>query len=273
MPRFGSPEALAWLGTQGAYADSVELKVPLVPPPGPAAEALTGRPAPNWSVRHSYLLDTAALDLLRSGVEIRLRRRARGRYDLSVTARRSGVGRERAVPRGVRVEFDVVPGAVWQDHEVRREIGAADAADVLAGAVPSRELLSPTQRWWACGGGHDAVDEARLEELTVHGPLVVHRIKVAARPGLRRADLEHFRYPSGGELMELSTHCWPQEVSATATAFERLLDERAVAVAEGHRTRSAMWQDEIARARVRSGPAARTHRGHRPARRGPAPRR
>lgn len=273
MRRFGSPEALAWLGSQGAYADSIELKVPLVPPPGAAAEALTGRHAPNWSVRQSYLLDTAGLDLVRSGVEIRLRRRARGRYDLSVCAHRSGVARERVVPRGVRVEFDVVPGAVWQDHEVRREIGADDAADVLAGAVPSRELLSATQRWWACGGGHDAVDEARLGELTVHGPLVVHRIKVAPRPGLRRADLEHFRYPSGRELMELSTHCWPEEVSAAATAFEQLLDERAVAVAEGHCSKSAMWQDEIARARVCSGAAPRPARGPRPARRGPPPRR
>lgn len=252
MWRFGSPEALSRLGGSGAHAGSVELKTLLVPPAGPAAEALTGRRAPTWSVRQTYLLDTADLDLVRAGVEIRLRRRARGRFDLSVTTRRSGTARGRPVPRGVRVEFDIVPGALWQDIEVRREVDSTAAAEVIAGETASQELLSPTQRSWACSGGDEAVDDARLRDLTVHGPLVVHRLKVGAkRLGLRRADLEHFRYPSGRELLELSTRCWPQEVVATATAFEQLLDERDVVVAPGHRTKASVWQDEITCGRVR----------------------
>jgi hypothetical protein len=246
VPRFGSRESLTWLSTHGGHADSVELKTLLVPPAGPAAEALTGRRAPTWSVRQVYLLDTAGLDLLRAGVEIRLRRRARGRYDLSVSARRSGTDRERVIPREVRVEFDIVPGALWQDIEVRREVDSDAAAEVIAGATASQDLLSATQRSWARRGGREVVDDARLRELRVHGPLVVHRVKVAAkRLGLRRADLEHFRYPSGRELLELSTRCWPREVVATASAFEQLLDEGDVAVAPGHRTKASMWQDEI----------------------------
>lgn len=245
MRRFGSPESLARLSARCAHADSVELKTLLVPPPGPVAEALTGRRAPTWSVRRMYLLDTADLDLIRAGVEIRLRRRARGRFDLSVCARRSGTAQDRAVPRGVRVEFDIAPGALWQDIEVRREVDPAAAAEVIAGAAASCELLSATQRSWARSGGNEVVDDGRLCGLIVHGPLVVHRVKVAARPGLRRADLEHVRYPSGRELMELSTHCAPREMPATATAFDRLLDERDVAVAPGHRTKASMWRDEI----------------------------
>ncbi|MBW0116388.1 hypothetical protein [Pseudonocardia abyssalis] len=249
MRRFGSPEALARLGSHCAHADSVELKTLLLPPAGPAAEALTGRCAPTWSVRRMYLLDTPDLDLVRAGVEVRLRRRARGRYDLSVCARRSGTARRQAVPAGVRVEFDVVPGALWQDVEVRREVDSAAAAEVIAGGAASRELLSSHQRAWACRGGHDVVGDDRLRELRVHGPLLVHRVKVSAvRLGLRRADLEHFRYPSGRELMELSTRCRPQEVSTTATAFDRLLDERDVTVADEHRTKASVWQDEIGRA-------------------------
>ncbi|HLR94190.1 MAG TPA: hypothetical protein VK053_06675, partial [Jiangellaceae bacterium] len=85
MRRFGSPEALARFSMNGAHADSVELKTLLVPPADGVAEALTGRPAPTWSVRQMYLLDTGTLDLVQAGVEIRLRRRARGRYDLSVS--------------------------------------------------------------------------------------------------------------------------------------------------------------------------------------------
>lgn len=250
MRRFGSPEALAWLSTNGAHADSVELKTLLVPPAEGAAEALTGRPAPTWSVRQMYLLDTATLDLVQAGVEIRLRRRTRGRYDLSVSARRSGTVRERIPPRGVRVELDVAPGARWQDFEVRRPVDAAAAAEVIAGSAASGELLSAAQRSWTCNGGDEVVDEAHLRELRVHGPLVVHRLKVAAGlPGLPRTHLEHFRYPSGRELVELSTRCWPQDVGATVAAFERLLDERSVVVAQGHRTKTSVWQEEIGRVR------------------------
>ena len=244
MPRFGPPDALARLCTDSAHADSVELKALLTTAAGSAAEALTGRPSPTWSERRTYLIDTDALDLLRAGVEIRLRRRARGRYDLAVSAQRSGTTGERA-PRGVRTELDVVPGAVWQDLEIRRDVEAGAAAHVIGGGLDPGELLSPPQRTWARRGGHDVVDEARLKELAVHGPLVVHRVKVTAQVGLRRADLEHFRFPSGRELVELSTHCGPHEVTATATAFEALIDEREIAVARWYRTKTALWKDEF----------------------------
>ena len=247
MARFGSPEALDWLRAHGSPSDSVELKTLLVPPAGAAAEALTGRHAPTWSVRQTYLLDTPVLDLLRAGVEVRLRRRARGRFDLAVSARRDGAALERITSRGVRVEFDLVPGALWQDIEVRREIDSATAAAVIAGSTKPRDLLSAMQCSWACRGGSDLLDDARLSELRVHRPLVVRRVKVsAAGVGLCRADLEHFRFPSGRELLELSTRCGPQEVCETATALERLLDERDVVVAPEYCTKTSVWQDEIA---------------------------
>lgn len=246
MARFGSPAALAWLCSHGAHTDSVELKALLSCAAGPAAEALTGRTAPSWSVRQTYLLDTGSLELLRAGIEVRLRRRARGRYDLAVAAHRTGGAPARATPPGVRVELDVVPGALWQDLEVRNEVDPAAAAAVVAGTAASRELLSPAQWAWACRGGDRTVDEDRLGDLRVHGPLDVSRVKVAATGlGLRRADLEHFRFPSGRELLELSTHCGPRDVSATATAFERLLDERGVPIAPDYRTRTSVWRDEL----------------------------
>ncbi len=246
MGRFGSTEALAWLAALGTHADSVELKTLLAPPAGAAAEALTGRRAPTWSVRQTYLLDTTALDLLRAGVEIRLRRRARGRFDLAVSARHPGTARDLFVPRGARVEYDVVPEGVWQDVEVRRAIDSATAAAVIAGSAKARDLLSGTQCAWACGGGSETVDDARLSELEVHGPLVVRRVKVAATElGLRRADLEHFRFPSGRELLELSTRCDPPEVAAVAAAFEQLLDERDVTVAPVYCTKTAVGHAEL----------------------------
>jgi len=242
---FAATEALAELCAPGDEAVSIELKTLLVPPAGAAAEALTGRPAPTWSVRESYLVDTPSLDLIRAGVEIRLRRRARGRFDLAVSTRRSGVSRDGPVPRGARVEYDVVPGELWQDVEVRREVDRGAAAAVIAGSAESRQLLSPTQTAWACGGGRESVDEDLLKELLVHGPLVVRRVKVAAAEGLSRADLEHFRFPSGRELLELSTRCCPREVLVTAAAFEQLIAERDVTCAGAYVQKTSVWQNEV----------------------------
>lgn len=246
MPRFGPPDALARLATSGVHVDSVEFKALLEPPAGPVAEALTGRAAPTWSERRAYLLDTTDLDLVRAGVEIRLRLRARGRYDLAVSAHHTGA-ESPATPRGVRVELDVVPGAVWQDAEMRRDIDAAAAETAITGRLAAGSLLSTPQRRWACTGGTSPVDPACLQQLRVHGPLVVQRVKVAAARGLKRADLEHFVFPSGRELMELSTHCGPKEVEATAAAFERLLEERALRVAPGYCTKTEIWWKEVLR--------------------------
>jgi hypothetical protein len=244
VPRFGPPGTLTRLCIDGPPADSVELKALLATAAGSAAEALTGRPSPTWSERRTYLIDTDALDLLQAGIEIRLRRRARGRYDLAVSAQRSGTAGGSA-PRGVRVELDVAPGAVWQDLEIRRDVEAGAAAHVIGGGLDPGELLSPPQRSWALRGGSDVVDDARLKELAVHGPLIVHRVKVSGQVGLRRADLEHFRFPSGRELVELSTHCAPDEVTATAAAFEQLLDDREIAVAPYYCTKTSIWHDEF----------------------------
>ncbi|WP_285593891.1 hypothetical protein [Actinomycetospora sp. NBRC 106378] len=247
MPRFGTPEALSALCTGGGLADSVELKALLTGPADPVAEVLTGRAAPTWSIRRSYLVDTPALDLLRAGIEVRLRRRARGRYDLAVSARRAGSAPRRRTPRGGRVEVDVVPGGIWLDVEVRHEVDPRAACRAIEGAGTGADLLSPAQRVWACRGGEDTVDDRRLRELCVHGPLVVSRVKVAAaRWGLVRADLEHFRFPSGRERVELSTHCGPRDVADTVPAFERMLDERPVVCASAYRPRTAEWRDELA---------------------------
>ena len=126
----------------------------------------------------------------------------------AVSARRSGTADDRIPPRGVRVEIDVVPGAVWQDVEVRCDVESAAAAEVIAGMVEAGGLAlgAParvgvprrrrgrrrragsgscrcTDRWWSAGSR-------------------------SRRPaGLPRADLEHFRFPSGAELVELSTRC------------------------------------------------------------------
>jgi hypothetical protein len=247
VPRFGTPEALVRLGRHGARASSVELKASLDPPAGPTAEALTGRRAPTWSERQTYLLDTSALDLVGAGVEIRLRRRARGRYDLAVSTVRAPSAPGPPTPRGARTELDVVPGSCWVDVEIRRDVDAALAGQVVEGKTAPWTLLSREQRSWACRGGTRLVDPDRLRELRVHGPLVVSRVMLGAScAGLQRADLEHFRFPSGRELVEISTHCGVDEIAGSVSAFESLLDDQDIAVAACYRSRAAAWRAELA---------------------------
>ena len=107
--------------------------------------------------------------------------------------------------------------------------------------------MSPSQRAWARVGGRDLVEDDSLKALQVHGPLVVHRVKVTSREhGLQRADLEHFRYPGGEELVELSTRCSPSEVGATAEAF----DVAGFVLADGRRIRVlGDWNEDSAAAR------------------------
>jgi hypothetical protein len=243
-----------WHPVHGTDAHSVELKALLATPVAAAATALTGRPTPRWRARRMYLLDTPDLDLARSGVEIRLRRRVRGRYDVSARTRRctSGAhddadGTERAPPDGARVELDVLPGAVWRTVEMRREVEPGEALDAIVGAVPPAALLSVTQRTWARRGGRGPVSDEALADLRLHGPLVVARLQVPIPrgSGLRGARLEHCRYPSGREVLELSTRCPPEQARQVADALGRLVTDRGVALAETHRTKTAVWRDEL----------------------------
>ena len=199
MPRFGSAEALARLGADGAHADSVELKALLVPPAGAGRRGADGTSRAHLERAARSTCSTPSRSTWSAPA-------SRSACDAgpavgstsSVSARRSGTADDRIPPRGVRVEIDVVPGAVWQDVEVRRDVESAAAAEVIAGMVkPGDCSRRPSARGRATAATRSSTS-SRLEELQVHGPLVVRRVKVAAAGlGLRRADLEHFRFPSG----------------------------------------------------------------------------
>lgn len=249
MPRreFGH-DLLAWLSSHGSYAHGVELKLLLATPAGAAARSLTGRTAPRWRTRRHYLIDTPGLELARAGVEIRLRRRARGRHDLAVRARRTVDPGSRAAPRDARIELDVLPDALVETVELSRELDADRAGAVVDGSGSPAALLSATQRAWVGLGASDHLDDGVLDHLRVHGPLLVQRLKVPAahHGGRRPARLEYCCYPSGRELVELSARCRPDEAPGTAAELEGLLDRGGLTAAAVHRLKSSVWRDEIA---------------------------
>ncbi len=242
---FPSPRSKDWRRIAEEDADSVEVKVLLGPGPEVAAAALTGRAAPRWRLRRLHLLDTPDLTIARSGVEMRLRRRARGRHDLTVRARRRhGRGSSRPHPPGARVEFDVLPDAIWQTVELRHTVDPALAEAVAAGTARPDELLTPDQEeWlWAAAGVFPTAS------LVAHGPLAVRRVGLpdGGFPA-GRAHLEHCRYPSGRELVEFSTRCLPDVAGEVAGEVSRFLADRGVTPARLHLTKTAIWLDELAR--------------------------
>ena len=194
-----------------------------------------------------YLLDTPDLAFARAGVEMRLRRRARGRHDLTVRARRRhGGGTRRPHPPGARVEFDVLPGAVWHTVELRCEVDASLAEAVAAGTARPHELLTPEQEDWMRAASGVLPSAALVTTLVAHGPLKVSRVGV---PGSRfraaRAHLEHCRYPSGRELVEFSPRCRPEAAGKVAGEVTRFLATRGVAPSRHHVTKTAVWLDEL----------------------------
>jgi hypothetical protein len=245
---FPSPRSGHWQRMLEEDVDSVEVKILLAPGPEAAARALTGRETPRWRLRRLYLLDTPDLAIARSGVELRLRRRARGRHDLTVRARRRhGSGTRRARPPGARVEFDVLPGVVWHTVELRREVDAALAEAVAAGRAGPGELLTPEQEEWL----EEVAGTLPTETLVAHGPLAVRRVGVPdSRFRAGRAHLEHCRYPSGRELTEFSTRCRPDAAARVAEEVTRFLAARGVVPAASHVTKTAVWLDELARSAV-----------------------
>jgi hypothetical protein len=254
---FPSPRSDDWRRIVDEGVDSVEVKILLGHGPDAAAEALTGRPASRWRLRRVYLLDTPDLDFARSGVEMRLRRRARGRHDLTVRARRRQGAARRPQPPGARVEFDVLPGAVWHTVELRREVDAALAEAVAAGRAFPRELLTPEQEEWMRAAADGLPAAALATTLVVHGPLRVSRIGVpGSRFRVARAHLEHCRYPSGRELVEFSTKCRPEAAGVVAEEVIRFLAAEGVPPSSSHSTKTAIWLDELASVAAGEDPAA-----------------
>jgi hypothetical protein len=242
---FPSPRSDHWQRMLEEDVDSVEVKILLGPGPEAAATALTGRATPRWRLRRLYLLDTPDLAIARSGVELRLRRRVRGRHDLTVRARRRhGSGTRRPRPPGARVEFDVLPDAVWHTVELRRDVDAALAEAVTAGRAGPSELLTPEQEDWL----EEVAGTQPTETLVPHGPLAVRRVGVPeGRFRAGRAHLEHCRYPSGRELTEFSTRCAPDAAGEVAREVTRFLAAQGVVPSRRHVTKTSVWLDELAR--------------------------
>jgi hypothetical protein len=220
-----------WDRVLATDADTVELKVLLAPgddTPRAVADTM-GR----TRRRRLYLLDTAGARFTRAGLAVRLRRLGTRRADLTVRAR--GIEHSGERRPGVRVELDVLPGSLFRSEQVARPLDVATAAAFAAGGASVSTLLSEDQRGFLRRVGSDLADDAVLDGLQVHGPLVVERTRIRDdRWEGARAFLERCLLPDGTRLDEISVRCLPADAWRAGVVLCRFLEERGLRPAERH---------------------------------------
>lgn len=243
---FPPPGDAAWARVVDAGAESVELKVLLTPQPGSTVH-LAGRHG-RVRIRRLHLLDTPDLGLAHRGVHVRLRDRGRERWDLTVRVRGEDPVPGGAPPACSRVELDILPGVVFRSTEVRTPLPAGLALDVRDGRVAVQTILSEDQDALLRG----AAGELAREDLGLFGPLAIERATVPrSRCGLAHARHERCRFPGGPALEEFSARCVPAEARRTAEAVAVFLATNGLTPAPPHRTKTAMWTEQLRRARRR----------------------
>jgi hypothetical protein len=211
------PRRLDRLLTLTHQADQVELKL-VVPVDAHASVcASLGADLSRASARKVYYLDTADLMLERHGVVARIRSFEDGSGDSVVKLRPISPGdlppRLRESKRFV-VEVDAMPGRFFCTGAMKRRLGMVDVEQALGEGRSLDALFSHRQRVLLAAYAPPTVE---LDNLLVFGPVQVRRCRVQP-VGLDGAlTVEHWAYPDGSSILELSTRC-RAEVAMAATA-------------------------------------------------------
>ena len=207
-----SDEGLGELLETISAADSVELKLTVPVVDRVRTGELLGVDPIDGQIRQVFFFDTPDLALNARGIVVR-GRRVQGRGDDSVVKLRPVVPEE--LPGKVRgsehfgVEVDAMPGGAYVcSGSMKREMAPTTVKDAVAGRLPLHKVFSKEQR--ALYAAH-APDGLELDDLAVLGPILVLKVKFAAKDYDRKLVAEMWLYPDNSILVELSTKCAPSE--------------------------------------------------------------
>lgn len=219
-------------------ADSVELKLTVRDSERRSAVAALGLDPLDAQLRQVWFLDTATLDLDRSGVVARVRR-IQGRPHDSVVKLRPVVPdrideRLRRSP-DFTVEVDAMPGGHTCSASFKGTVRGSAVLDAVAGRRPVRKLFSRDQRRFFESHAPEGI---RLDDLAFLGPINVLKLKCRP-PGLdRRLAVELWLYPDGSRIMELSTKCLPDEAFQVAAQARACLTELGIDLTGDQQTKT-----------------------------------
>jgi hypothetical protein len=221
-------------GSVDGPAERVELKLIVAED----SQQALGVDQDGGQLRRVYYLDTTQLALGRKGVIVRMRSLDRRRDDAVVKLRPMV---PRSVPRwlrhtdGFEVEIDALPGRNVCSGALKTTLRRHEVSRAVAAGEPLTELLSGRQRRLL-----DAYAPVRSRDLKIFGPIEVQRHKLTF-PGLdRRLTVEHWTYPDGATLLELSTRCRTRNARGVARRLSAELRARDITPAESQRTKTEL---------------------------------
>ena len=219
-------------------ADSVELKATVPDSERLSAIAALDLDPLDGEIRQVWFLDTAALDLDRHGVVVRVRR-IQGKTHDSVVKLRPVAPEHldddlRRTP-GFGVEVDAMPGGYVCSASLKGELGPTHVLDAVAGKRPVRKLLSRGQRRFYATHAPEGLG---LDDLAFLGPITLVKLRFTPRELGRKMVAELWFYPNGSRLLELSTKCRPNEAFQVATETRAFLAGRGVDISGTQRTKT-----------------------------------
>jgi hypothetical protein len=219
-------------------ADSVELKLSVpITDRYQASDSLDVDPI-EGQIRQVYFLDTPDLQLNSRGLIVRARR-VQQKGDDTVVKLRPVVPDEmpeqfRASPNFV-IEIDAMPGGYICSGSMKRALAKPGVRDAVSGSLPIRKLFSKEQR--ALYAAH-APEGLALDELMIHGPILVLKVKFAPNEYPRRLVAELWIYPDTSMLLELSTKCAPSEAFQVAAETRAFLASKGVDLTAEQQTKT-----------------------------------
>ena len=237
-----SDEKLAEMLDLLEEVDSVEFKLTVPENDQYSSAAALGIDPLDAQLRQIYFFDTPDLDLKDKGVIVRARRVQKKADDAVVKLRPVDPVRlpdELRVPGDVKVEIDAMPGRFICSGSLKVELESNDIQSVAAGKAKLESIFSTEQRALYAAFAPEGIG---LNDLSVLGPIQVHKYEVSPEDAARELDAELWIFPDNTRLLELSTKCAPREYFDVKSETEAFLAERGIDLGRERQTKTSRAQ-------------------------------
>jgi hypothetical protein len=223
--------------------DGVEFKLTVPENDRFSSAAALGMDPLDAQIRQIYFFDTPDLTLKEHGVVVR-GRRVQQEGDDSVVKLRPVVPDE--LPNEFRksgefkVEVDAMPGGFICSGSLKGTLGAKAVRAAVEGKEEIKSLFSKEQRDFYAAYAPKGLE---LNDLSILGPILVHKYQFSPKGFSRQLDAELWLFPDNSRLLELSTKCPPPEIFLAAAETRAFLTERGIDLGGQQQTKTSKALD------------------------------
>lgn len=189
-------------------------------------------------IRQVMFFDTSALDLFHAGVVVRARRSQQRAGDTAVKLRPVEPS---DLPKTLRklpsfgVEVDALPGGYVCSGSMKGMVEDARVRATMHGERLPRKLFSKEQRAFFKVHAPHGIE---IDDLTLLGPVAIHKWKWTPKRSNRPMVAELWHYPDGSQILELSTRCLPGEAHTAAREGMALLRSLGIEISSDQHTKT-----------------------------------